>query len=81
MVMAPIPSYWLLVEAVEHAQCQRIELVPSDMLSKALKYARKREANLRIYLDDPNVPIDTNHVERTLRCIPMGRNYESLVIM
>ena len=47
MVMAPIPSYWLLVEAVEHAQCQRIELVPSDMLSKALKYARKREANLR----------------------------------
>jgi transposase len=55
------------------AQCQRMELVPSALLSKALKYARKREANLRIYLDDPNVPIDTNHVERTLRCIPMGR--------
>ena len=26
-----------------------------------------------MYLDNPDVPIDTNHLERTLRVIPMGR--------
>jgi hypothetical protein len=27
----------------------------------------------RVYLGDPDVPIDTNHLERALRVIPMGR--------
>jgi transposase len=31
-------------------QCQRMDLVPSSPLSKALKYARSREAQLRLYL-------------------------------
>jgi len=55
------------------AQCQRMDLVPSNPLSKALKYAREREAALRLFLADPELPLDTNHVERTLRVIPMGR--------
>lgn len=55
------------------AQCQRLDLVPSNPLSKALKYAREREDALRLYLSDPDLPIDTNHLERTLRVIPMGR--------
>jgi transposase len=54
-------------------QCQRMDLVPSEPLSKALKYARNREHALRLYLTDPAIPIDTNHVERALRVIPMGR--------
>jgi transposase len=54
-------------------QCERIDLVPSAPLSKALKYARKREANLRVFLNDALVQIDTNHLERTLRVIPMGK--------
>ncbi|MGK0171489.1 MAG: transposase [Gammaproteobacteria bacterium] len=54
-------------------QCQRMDLVPSDPLSKALKYARKRETALRQHLAQPNLPMDTNHVERTLRVIPTGR--------
>jgi len=54
-------------------QCQRLDLVPSNPLSKALKYARRREDSLRHYLADPALPIDTNHLERTLRVIPMGR--------
>jgi len=54
-------------------QCQRIDLVPSNPLSKALKYVRKREAALRVYLNDPGVAIDTNHLERTLRAIPMSK--------
>jgi hypothetical protein len=28
-----------------------------------------------VFLTDPDVPIDTNHLERALRVIPMGRKY------
>lgn len=55
------------------SQCERIELTPSHPLARAIAYAQARQAALRVYLDDPSVEIDTNHVERTLRCIPMGR--------
>lgn len=34
---------------------------------------RERQAGLSVYLTDPEVPIDTNHLERALRVIPMGR--------
>ena len=54
-------------------QLQRLDLVNSNPLSKALGYVNKREKELRFYLDDPTVAIDTNHLERGLRCIPMGR--------
>jgi transposase len=47
--------------------------LPSSPLTVALAYAREREAGLRVYLADPAVPIDTNHLERALRAIPMGR--------
>ena len=33
----------------------------------------EREVSLKIFLADPDVPIDTNHLERALRVIPMGR--------
>ena len=47
--------------------------LPSSPLTKALAYVRERQAGLSIFLDDPEVPIDTNHLERALRVIPMGR--------
>ena len=28
---------------------------------------------MRVFLDEPDVPLDTNHLERALRVIPMGR--------
>lgn len=56
-----------------HEQCQRIELTPSNPLSIAIQYAQAREGALRVYLTDPTVAIDTNHLERALRPIPMGR--------
>ena len=34
---------------------------------------RERRCGLEVYLTDPDVPIDTNHLERALRAIPMGR--------
>lgn len=49
------------------------KFLPSSSFGKAIKYALKREGSLRVYLSDPNVPIDTNHLERALRVIPMGR--------
>ena len=32
-------------------------------------------ANFKVFLDNPNVPLDTNHLERVLRVIPMGRKH------
>ena len=48
-------------------------LLPSSPLTKALIYAHKRRAALEVFLADPDVPIDTNHLERALRPIPIGR--------
>ena len=54
-------------------QCQRHDLAPKDPLTKALRYAMNREEALRTFLEDPDVPLDTNHLEREIRPIPLGR--------
>ena len=54
-------------------QFQRQGLWPSNPFTKALAYARERRRGLEVFLTDPDVPIDTNHLERALRAIPMGR--------
>jgi hypothetical protein len=56
-----------------HTQRNRHDLLGSDPFAKALAYAAEREDSLRLFLGDPDVPIDTNHLERALRVIPMGR--------
>jgi transposase len=55
-----------------YEQHQRMDLVKSNPLSKALAYVMKRQTELRVFLNDPDVPLDTNHLERALRVIPMG---------
>lgn len=54
-------------------QCRRHELTPQHPLTKALNYLRHREPELRVFLEDPDVPLDTNHLERQIRPIPLGR--------
>jgi transposase len=54
-------------------QFDRQGLLPSSPFTKALNYARERRAGLEIFLEDPDVRMDTNHLERALRVIPMGR--------
>ena len=54
-------------------QCYRNDLLPKSLLAKAIQYARDRETELKVFVDDPRVPIDTNHLERGLRPIPLGR--------
>jgi transposase len=59
-----------------YEQRQRPELLPSNPLTKALAYVFDRKNQLRVFLSNPDVAIDTNHLERALRVIPMGRkNY------
>jgi hypothetical protein len=48
-------------------------LLPSSPFTKAASYALEREAGLRVFLEDSDVPIDTNHLEREIRPIAVGR--------
>jgi transposase len=48
-------------------------LLPTNPFTKAAHYALEREAALRVFLEYPNVPLDTNHLEREIRAIAMGR--------
>ena len=48
-------------------------LLPSSPFTSAMAYVRERRAALEVYLSDPEVAIDTNHLERALRVVPMGR--------
>lgn len=56
-----------------YEQRQRIDLVKTSPLSRVLAYAMRREQALKVFLSAPEVPTDTNHLERSLRVIPMGR--------
>jgi transposase len=48
-------------------------LRPGNLFTGALKYVRERRLGLEVFLTDPDLPLDTNHLERALRAIPMGR--------
>ena len=56
-----------------HAAETAVERLPKDPFLKALNYAGSRRAELEIFLSDPDVPIDTNHLERGVRPIACGR--------
>ena len=57
---------------VDH-HLQEHGLRPATLFTEALNYVRKRRLGLEVFLTDPDVPPDTNHLERSLRAIPMGR--------
>jgi transposase len=48
-------------------------LLPSNPFAQAARYALEREAALKVFLAYPHVPIDTNHLERQIRAIALGR--------
>jgi len=54
-------------------QLVRQDFTPSNRYIKALNYVRGRRLGLEVFLTDPDVPIDTNYLERALRVVPMGR--------
>ena len=48
-------------------------LLPSNPFTGAADYVLAREKSLRVFLEYPDVPIDTNHLEREIRPIALGR--------
>ena len=66
---AVVETFWRWCRA----QCHRMELLPKSPLAKALRYAQERRSGWEVFLDDPEVAIDTNHLERALRPIPLGK--------
>ena len=60
-------------------QLERGGLLPSEPLTKALNYVLSRETSLTVFLEDPDVQPDTNHLERALRPIPMGQKLAVLL--
>jgi transposase len=48
-------------------------LLPTNPFGQAAAYALTREAALKVFLSDPDVPIDTNHLEREIRPVALGR--------
>jgi len=61
-----------IVERLQNLLQERAFL-PSAPFTKALGYLQSRAIELRVFLENPDVPLDTNHLERTLRVIPMGK--------
>jgi transposase len=58
---------WLTQTLREHV------LLPTNPFTTAAHYALERETALRVFLEYPTVPLDTNHLEREIRAIAMGR--------
>lgn len=56
------------------SQFQRQGLLPSSPFTQALDYVRERRLGLEVFLEDPDVPLDTNHLERALRAIATERS-------
>ena len=53
--------------------CERTDLLPKNPLAKALNYALQRRLGLEVFLDDPEVAIDTNHLHADNRFMPTSR--------
>lgn len=57
---------------LEQTAIMRVPL-PSNPFAQAARYVLEREAALKMFLEYPNVPLDTNHLEREIRAIALGR--------
>lgn len=64
-----VQAFWHWCEQ----QHRRMDLPKTSPLLAATGYALSRKGSLAVFLSDPDVPIDTNHLERALRQIPMGK--------
>lgn len=61
-----------IIERVDEL-LQKHAFLPKAPFNEALNYLRSRTNELQVFLENPDVPLDTNHLERALRPIPMGR--------
>ena len=49
------------------------EISQKNQSNKVFSYVLERKAELNVFLSNSAMPIDTNHLERALRIISMGR--------
>ena len=49
------------------------ELATNELLRNAVSYSIEREVSMRVFLRDPDLQLDTNHLERQIRPIAIGR--------
>ena len=55
------------------AKQNRHEILPKSAIGQALSYMIERERPLRVFLEDGNVPLDTNDLERSIRPFTIAR--------
>jgi transposase len=48
-------------------------ILPTNPFGQAARYTLEREAGLRVFLANPDVPLDTNQLEREIRPVAVGR--------
>lgn len=48
-------------------------LLPSSLFTQAVNYTLDNEKELRVFLANPEVTLDTNHLERQIRPVAIGR--------
>lgn len=66
---ATVDTFFTWVER----ELENADLLPRSPFAKALNYVYTRRSALQVFLGDPDVPLDTNHIERRIRSIAMGR--------
>jgi hypothetical protein len=65
-------------ELFEHLEKERLcpSLLPGNPYTKAIAYLLDNKKELRVFLDHPEVALDTNHLERQNKMVAIGRkNY------
>jgi transposase len=48
-------------------------ILPTNPFGQAARYALERETGLQVFLAHPEVPLDTNQLEREIRPVALGR--------
>jgi transposase len=62
-------------------ETKELQVVPSALLGKAIRYALKEWDKLLRYLESPYLTPDTNSIENAIRPFVVGRNYAESNIM
>ena len=55
-------------------------ILASSPFAKAASYALERQSGLSVFLSNSHVATSTNHLERGLRGIPMGKEKPALLL-
>lgn len=53
---------------------QQLSIAPKSGTGKAIQYALNQESYLKVFLEDPYVPIDNNAAERGIRTFCLGKH-------